>query len=137
MKKKAIISIASCQMKSEEHVIEVVTPGEFLVNDDSFEAFYKETEVSGMDGTDTKLFIKEDVVILEREGTTATKMEFKKDTNSVALYNTPYGMLELQIITKELDINIDENGGEIFINYDLIVGDQSSMDTELKVKIKA
>ncbi|SHK64565.1 Uncharacterized beta-barrel protein YwiB, DUF1934 family [Clostridium cavendishii DSM 21758] len=137
MEKKAIISISSCQMKSKDNIIEVITPGVFLVGDNNFEAFYEETEVSGMDGTNTKLFIKEDVVILEREGTTSTKMEFKKDNSSVALYNTPYGMLELQIITKELNIDINENGGEISINYDLIVGDQNQMDTDLKIKIQA
>lgn len=136
MRKKAIISISSTQANDKQDAIEVVTPGEFLVNSKSFEAIYDETEISGMEGTKTKLVIYPNSILLEREGTTATKMDFKKDNSSVSLYNTPYGILELKINTKELKIDVDENGGEVFINYNLGVGDEKPMDTELKIKIK-
>lgn len=136
MRKKAIISICSTQMNEKQDAIEVVTPGEFLVNNKSFEAIYDETEISGMEGTKTKLVICPNSILLEREGTTATKMDFKKNNSSISLYNTPYGILELKINTKELKIDVDENGGEVFINYNLSVGDDKPMDTELKIKIK-
>lgn len=137
MKKKAVISIVSNQLEYENDVIEVVTPGDFLRDEEGFTAIYDETEISGMEGTKTKLFIKDNSVSLEREGTTTTKMHFEKNKDSVSLYNTPYGMLELKIRTQDIKINVDDNGGEVVINYRMIVGGESTQNTNLKIKIQS
>lgn len=131
MSKKAIISICSTQDIGEKEKIEVVTVGEFSINGDEFIATYDETEISGMEGTKTTLKIKGDKVVLHREGTTSTKMEFQKDNTQVALYNTPYGMLELKTSTKELDLDVNEKGGNISIKYHLIAGGQEPIKTIL------
>ena len=136
MSKKAIISICSTQDIGEKEKIEVVTVGEFSINGDEFIATYDETEISGMEGTNTTLKIKGDKVVLHREGTTSTKMEFQKDNTQVALYNTPYGMLELKTSTKELDLDVNEKGGNISIKYHLIAGGQEPIKTNLDMKIK-
>lgn len=136
MSKKAIISICSTQDIGEKEKIEVVTVGEFSINGDEFIATYDETEISGMEGTKTTLKIKGDKVVLHREGTTSTKMEFQKDNTQVALYNTPYGMLELKTSTKELDLDLNEKGGNISIKYHLIAGGQEPIKTNLDMKIK-
>lgn len=136
MSKKAIISICSTQDIGEKEKIEVVTVGEFSINGDEFIATYDETEISGMEGTKTTLTIKGDKVVLHREGTTSTKMEFQKDNTQVALYNTPYGMLELKTSTKELDLDVNEKGGNISIKYHLIAGGQEPIKTNLDMKIK-
>ena len=136
MSKKAIISICSTQDIGEKEKIEVVTVGEFSINGDEFIATYDETEISGMEGTKTTLKIKGDKVVLHREGTTSTKMEFQKDNTQVALYNTPYGMLELKTSTKELDLDVNEKGGNVSIKYHLIAGGQEPIKTNLDMKIK-
>ncbi|MBI6021173.1 DUF1934 domain-containing protein [Clostridium perfringens] len=136
MSKKAIISICSTQDIGEKEKIEVVTVGEFSINGDEFIATYDETEISGMEGTKTTLKIKGDKVVLHREGTTSTNMEFQKDNTQVALYNTPYGMLELKTSTKELDLDVNEKGGNISIKYHLIAGGQEPIKTNLDMKIK-
>lgn len=136
MSKKAIISICSTQDIGEKEKIEVVTVGEFSINGDEFIATYDETEISGMEGTKTTLKIKGDKVVLHREGTTSTKMEFEKDNTQVALYNTPYGMLELKTSTKELDLDVNKKGGNISIKYHLIAGGQEPIKTNLDMKIK-
>lgn len=136
MSKKAIISICNTQDIGEKEKIEVVTVGEFSINGDEFIATYDETEISGMEGTKTTLKIKGDKVVLHREGTTSTKMEFQKDNTQVALYNTPYGMLELKTSTKELDLDVNEKGGNISIKYHLIAGGQEPIKTNLDMKIK-
>jgi len=136
MSKKAIISICSTQDIGEKEKIEVVTVGEFSINGDEFIATYDETEISGMEGTKTTLKIKGDKVVLHREGTTSTKMEFQKNNTQVALYNTPYGMLELKTSTKELDLDFNEKGGNISIKYHLIAGGQEPIKTNLDMKIK-
>ena len=136
MEKKAIISIVSNASMEDGDVIEVVSPGKYIKMDSGYKAVYEETEISGMEGTTTILTIKDKEVLLEREGTTSTKMEFQKDNTQVALYNTPYGMLELKTSTKELDLDVNEKGGNISIKYHLIAGGQEPIKTNLDMKIK-
>ena len=136
MDNKALISVISKQ-SSEDNSIEVVTPGRFYKKENYFYAVYKETEISGMEGTTTTFKIGEDKFTLLRLGTTSTTMNFEKEKTSISLYNTPYGMLELEIETKQLDIDITEAGGEITLDYLLYISGQEPQETILKIKIVA
>ena len=137
MEKSAVISIRSFSDLDKDEVIEVVTPGKFHLGESEFKAVYEESEISGMDGTTTTLVIKDDVLVLEREGSTSTRMEFKKGEDVISLYNTPYGMMNINISTKELDIDMDEDGGVKYTKYVLGLEGQPGITTELKVKIRA
>ena len=137
MEKSAIISVRSFSDLDKDEVIEVVTPGKFHLGESEFKAVYEESEISGMDGTTTTLVIKDDGLVLEREGSTTTRMEFKKGEEVVSLYNTPYGMMNINISTKELDIDMDDDGGVIYTKYILGLEGQPGITTELKVKIRA
>lgn len=137
MEKSAIISVRSFSDLNKDEVIEVVTPGKFHLGESEFKAVYEESEISGMDGTTTTLVIKDEALILEREGSTTTRMEFKKGEEVVSLYNTPYGMMNINISTKELDIDMDDDGGVVYTKYILGLEGQSGITIELKVKIRA
>ncbi|MGG7142190.1 DUF1934 domain-containing protein [Clostridium nigeriense] len=136
MKKKAVISLRSFNDLDENDVIEVVTPGEFLVTEDGFKAVYEETELSGMNGTTTTLTMLNDKLVLEREGKISAKMDFKKGETSVSLYNTPYGVLDLQIHTEDLKVDINENGGDITAKYSMELAGQPPITTKLAVSVK-
>lgn len=137
MKQKAIISVSSKQSIDEEEIIEVVTPGNFYKKENYYYAVYEETELSGMSGTTTTLKIGKDNFSLIRMGSTSAKMDFDKKTKNVSMYNTPYGTLELKIETKDLDINIDNNGGSVLVNYNMSLSGQTPYSTMLKIDIKA
>ncbi|MGG7176943.1 DUF1934 domain-containing protein [Clostridium paraputrificum] len=136
MEKKAIISVKSNASMEDGDIIEVVSPGKYIKLDDEYKAIYEETEISGMEGTLTTLTIRDNEVILEREGTTSTKMLFNEKEPSVALYNTPYGMLEISISTNKLNVNIDDEGGELNIEYDMAVSGQKPLKTSLYLKVR-
>lgn len=134
--KNATISIVSNASMEEEEKIEVVSPGKFLKKEDCYTVIYEETEISGMAGTTTTVNIYENKVVLVREGSTSTKMEFDKENPAISLYNTPYGMLELTICTNLLNIDINENGGLVKIEYDMAISGQMPVNTSLTMKIK-
>jgi uncharacterized beta-barrel protein YwiB (DUF1934 family) len=136
MGKKAIISLSSKVKLDEEDIIEVVTPGEFYRKENFYYAIYKETEISGMEGTTTILKIGKGRLYLIRNGSTTAKMEFCKNEKGISMYDTPYGTIELMIDTINLNINIDDNGGDIFINYNMSISGQSEQNTQLKINIK-
>lgn len=139
MEKKAIISIKSFSEMDEsaKDGIEVVTPGKIIINGDEIKAIYEESKISGMEGTTTYITVSGNSFIMERVGTTSTKMEFVQGEGNYALYNTPYGMLDLHIDTKVLNLNVNENGGEIYCKYILSAQGQDGIVTELNIKIKA
>ena len=136
MDKKAIISVVSNASIENEDVIEVVSPGKYIKINDGYRATYEETEISGMAGTTTTLTIRDKEVVLEREGTTTTKMCFNREEPSVSMYQSPYGILELSINTKSLEVEMDEDGGELKIDYSLAIAGQVPIDTKLSLKIK-
>jgi len=136
MEKRAIISVKSLSNLDPNDAIEVVTPGKFIIEDNGFKAIYEESEISGMEGTTTTLNIQDNILVLDRVGSTTTNMEFKEGTMAVSLYNTPYGVLSLNIDTEKLNININENGGEIYSKYTLGLEGQEGITTELNIKIK-
>ncbi|PJI09130.1 MULTISPECIES: DUF1934 domain-containing protein [Clostridium] len=135
MGKRAIISISSEEI-GEDKPISVVTPGNFYERNNCYYAVYKETEISGMEGTTTTLKIKSDKLSIIRMGTTSTKMEFEKDKKHYSMYNTPYGTMELEINTKEMKIDVGEEGGTVKIKYDLKLINQLSQRTKVNIDIR-
>ena len=136
MEKRAIISVKSSSNLYPNDAIEVVTPGRFIIEENGFKAIYEESEISGMEGTTTTLNIQDNIMVLERVGSTNTNMEFKEGAMAVSLYNTPYGVLNLNVDTEKLNINVNENGGEIYSKYILGLEGQEGITTELNIKIK-
>ena len=89
-----------------------------------------------MSGTTTTLTILNDKLVLEREGNVSAKMDFKKGETSVSLYNTPYGVLDLQIHTEDLDVDVNENGGKITAEYSMELAGQPPIINKLSVNVK-
>ncbi|AVQ37642.1 TPA: DUF1934 domain-containing protein [Clostridium botulinum] len=137
MKKKALIHVLSSvpETKEKNDSIEVVTPGNFYKKDRNYYAVYEETAISGMEGTTTTLKISEKNFSLIRMGSTSTKMDFALNKKNMSMYSTPYGTLEININTKKLDINIDDNGGSIYIDYIMSVAGQKPQNTILNINI--
>jgi uncharacterized beta-barrel protein YwiB (DUF1934 family) len=135
MNKKAVISVTSVQGGDKEP-ISVLTPGDFYIKDGTYYARYKETEISGMNGTITTLRIKKDELVLIRKGTTNAKMEFSKDLKNVSMYDTPYGTLQIKTDTKYIKIDVDENGGDVVVKYNMDISGQKVPMTTLEISIK-
>lgn len=136
MVKNAVITVQS-RVSVEDDLIEVVTPGKFYITKNGYKVEYDETKLSGMEGTKTTMIIKEKYFKLNRVGTTETNMEFEKNTQSVSLYKTPFGAMSVIVDTKDIEINMDDNGGTIHIVYTLNVEGQQLIETDLNVFIKA
>lgn len=136
MNKKAIIAVDSAVLNEEEDLISVVTPGDFYEIEDGFKAEYDETKLSGMEGTRTTIIIRKNSFDLIREGTTETKMEFENNKRTVSLYKTPFGVMDVNINTKKLNIDINEDGGTINTMYILEIGGQPALKTNLTIDIK-
>src|SRR5699024_6192835 len=80
-KKKVIITIKGSTLQEDqtaEDIIELITQGEMYKKSKSDYIIYKESEVSGLEGTTTTLKIDGNKVSVIRLGTTNSHMTFEK-----------------------------------------------------------
>ncbi len=135
MDKDAIIRVSSIQNNDEDECIEIVSPGSFFKEDDEYVATYEETELSVLGDTLTTFRIGENYFNLIREGDVNTNMEFKNGSSSSILYNTPHGGLSIKIKTNDVNIDINEAGGKVKVDYDVIIAKDQIINTKLVATI--
>lgn len=135
MDKDAIIRVSSIQNDDEDECIEIVSPGSFFKEGDEYVATYEETELSGLGDTLTTFRIGENYFNLIREGDVNTNMEFKNGSSSSILYNTPHGGLSIKIKTNDVNIDMNEAGGKVKVDYDVIIAKDQIINTKLVATI--
>lgn len=124
MKKERMIKVIGTQsnLDEEENKIELTTEGTFYKKNDNSYIVYDESELSGMEGATTTLKIEDNnKVHMKRFGTSSADFKFEKNRNYETTYMTIHGVLTINVFTKTLGIQIDEETGKgsIKISYDL------------------
>ena len=98
---------------------------------------YKETELSGMEGTSTTLRITEDTLSILRFGTYNSKLEFKQGEERLTHYQTPYGTIDIHIRTELLSIDLQQDEGcSIHLKYSLESDGQEALDNEIHISFR-
>lgn len=120
MTDNVIISIKGKQLYAESgpDEIELVTSG--TLKRDSrggYTISYRESELTGLEGTTTRLHIDGGRVTLLREGSTNSQMVFEEGRRHLSMYETPYGALSIGVNTKRMRSTVDEAGGDLEIDY--------------------
>ncbi|MBE7040607.1 MAG: DUF1934 domain-containing protein [Ruminococcaceae bacterium] len=118
METNALITLTGRQsIDGESDQYELTTLGKYVKKDDKYYISYEGSELTGYEGTTTTLKIKDGCVSMMRFGNSATQMVFEKEKKYVGHYDTPYGTLSVGVTTNSMELNIDENGGEIDLDY--------------------
>lgn len=136
MKNDAIIKVLSEKLNAKEENLEITYKGSLEKKDDCFEIKYGETELTGMEGTETVINIYENYITLIRTGNTINTMHFEKNKDNQSVYSTLYGDFDIHIKCYDIYKNLDENGGKISIDYLLIIQNSNSEETRLTVDVK-
>ena len=103
--------------EEEEDQLQFTTDGFYLLEGDTACISYFETEVTGMEGTRTSLFVMPDQVVVDREGTVTSRMVFKEGLKSAFQYATPFGNANMGIDTRRIAQSMGETGGRVEIDY--------------------
>lgn len=107
----------------EEDQIELITEGKMYVKGDVIYLTYDESQLSGMDGCKTRLKLDGDSVSMTRKGSAVgvdTELRFEKGKRFSGYYDTPYGPMEMEVLTNELLSTVSAEGsGEITIDYNI------------------
>ena len=120
--KEVMVKITTNQVneQGEEDVMEFVTEAKLYKRGEAVYLIYEETELSGIPGCRTRLKCKPDEVQMKRYGEGAgigNEIRFERGRRYSGLYDTPFGAIELEVLTNRLENNLTEGGGNLDIDY--------------------
>ncbi|QAT41881.1 DUF1934 domain-containing protein [Aminipila luticellarii] len=122
-----------------EDQIEFVTEGKIYKKDQTTYLIYEESEVSGMPGCKTSLKLKGDTIKMKRFGDSVgldTVIEFQKGRRYEGFYDTPFGAIEMEVLTNDLVNNLTPEGkGSIDIDYHVSLKGLSEGRSKLNIQI--
>ena len=99
--------------QDETETMELITEGRFVQKGDSLYLIYEESELSGIEGCTTSLKVTGGCVRMKRYGEEQgirTAIEFEKGKKFSGYYDTPFGPIELEVLTNEITNELDPAG---------------------------
>lgn len=124
---------------TNEDEIEFITEGKIFEKNQATYLVYEESEVSGMPGCKTSLKLKGDTIRMKRIGDNVgldTVIEFQKGCRYEGFYDTPFGAIEMEVLTNDLINNLTPEGkGSIDIDYDISLKGLSEGRSQLNIQI--
>ena len=123
--KDIMVKIKSKQMSEEngEDMMEFITEARLYERNGAIYLLYDETELSGIPGCKTRLRLRDDEVQMKRFGESAgvgNEIRFEKGKRYTGIYDTPFGPIELEVLTNDLNGQVTEDGkGHIDIDYSI------------------
>ena len=139
IEKNVIISVRGEQYFEDidPDTVELTTEGRMTIADDGEICLeYRETELTGMDGTTTRFTIRNDTVTLLRTGSINNEMRFHVGYPHMSLYETPMGVLTVKIVTEKLAHRLSERGGVLDIKYTIAVEQQITGRHQFKIRVR-
>ena len=121
--KDIMVRIKGHQASDEtgEDSIEFVTEAKLYKRSGAMYLIYEESELSGIPGCKTRLKLKGDEVQMKRFGHGAgsgSEIKFEKGKRYTGYYETPFGPIEMEVLTNKLENTLSEQGdGHIDIDY--------------------
>lgn len=138
LKKDVMITVDSRQEHPDQdaEVLNFMTEGTFYKKEGSYYISYSESPVTGLDGTTTTMKIASDSVTLIRFGSVSSLMVFEKGRRHTSGFNTEYGVIEVGVTARKLDVDINDLGGHFNVEYILEVNNQITSFTTLNVRFQ-
>ena len=116
--------------------MELMTEGTMEVRPEGLAFSYRETPLTGMEGTVTTLEVSGERVILSRAGTVSSQMVFEEGRQHTSLYETPFGELSIDIQTSYLRHSLTERGGRMEIRYSISVEHASTGKNRFRLRVR-
>ncbi|MEZ0536988.1 DUF1934 domain-containing protein [Caldicellulosiruptoraceae bacterium PP1] len=139
MKQDALIKVTGTQeypLMDYQNKIEFFTEGKYYKKGKTYYITYKESELTGLNGTTTTFKIQNDFVTLIRFGDISSTLVFEPGKRHVSMYSTDEGVITVGVYTKKMQVDLNDNGGIVFVEYsiDFDASQMSNNDFYLEIK---
>ena len=122
-----------------EDQMEFITEGKLYEKGDSTYLIYDESECSGFPGCKTTLKLTGDCIRMKRIGSEVgfgMEFIFEKGKRFNSKYHTPYGNLDMEVLTNDVVNNLTEEGfGDINIDYHVSLNGMAEGRNRLKIEV--
>ena len=137
MKKNAMLNVKGMRRSEDEddESVDFTTEALFYKDDGFYAVEYEESELTGMEGTHTKIEFRPSGVSIIRTGTNAAHLIFEAGKRHATMYETEVGMLEVAVYSEAVASDFGENGGEAVFDYSLEVNGQETSYNEFEMKV--
>lgn len=135
-----MINVKTIQYNSameELDTIELRTEGAFYKRNGAYYVVYEESELSGLDGTTTKIKIKDGIVEIKRIGTHASTIVFEKGKRFQSSILTPVGNMYMEVMTSVVETDIEEEPVSINIDCEYLISIKGIFDGKNVIKVDA
>ena len=138
MEKDVVISIKGMQNYEGEEpdTIELVTEGRLTRDEGGYTLSYQESELTGLEGTLTTIQVEGEQVTLMRVGEVNAQMVFQEGRRHLSMYNTPYGAMAIGVNTRRLLADLNDQGGNIEIDYAIEIDHAIAGRNIFRIKVK-
>ena len=137
MTKEILLSISGLHMLEEEDGnVEVVTAGDYYNRNGKHYILYDEV-VEGLSGhISNRIKISGDSVEVTKKGLTNTQLIFEKGKKHTTRYQTPYGILNLGVLTRDVQVREEDALIGVKVEYILEVNAQHLAECTIEMQVK-
>ena len=137
MTKEILLSISGLHMLEEEDGnVEVVTAGDYYNRNGKHYILYDEV-VEGLSGhISNRIKISGDSVEVTKKGLTNTQLIFEKGKKHMTRYQTPYGILNLGVLTRDVQVREEDALIGVKVDYILEVNEQHLAECTIEMQVK-
>lgn len=139
MENNALITlIGRNTVDGEVDTFELTTAGKYTKQNGKYLVSYEGSEITGYDNTTTTLKIQDNFVSMIRFGKTmgSSQMIFEENKQYTGVYRTPHGNMSVDVYTNEMEVNVDDEGGEVMLDYFVQLNSCQPVRNNLRVKIR-
>lgn len=134
MTKDVIITVVGNQNQDNE--VTLMTQGAYYNKDNKHYVFYEEQAEADGETVKNRICFDGTVFEMSKKGAINSHMTFDADNITLTTYQTPYGPIQLEIITNHYELRDKKNVMEMDIYYALSFGDKDSTDCHVYVKVE-
>ena len=132
-----LLTIESCAHRGDdaEEPVSLITSGRLCLDGERAVLQYDETLDESLPPQHVTVTLEDGTVQVERDGDYATQLVFHKGRRYQGQYETPFGRMELAVFCTKLRYELDEDGGEIHVSYQMDLNGQFAAMHDMEITL--
>ena len=133
---KAIVEVTGLQtIDGEKSDSQIFCEGTYEYTKEKAIIKYTHMDAQAEDEYTTTIEISASGMKMVKEGQFSSTMQFAPSMKFTGNYSTPFGSINISVLTDYIDVYLDEDGGLIRLAYVLEMGNMVNSHNELCVKV--
>lgn len=137
MTKDVLITVSGVQMDIDDTPIELVTTGTYYLKNGKHYVLYDEQAEEQVPVTKNTVKFYGGHFEMMKKGGVNSLLLFDDGKKSSSVYNTPFGPLQMDVVTKEMDIFESEDELRVNIKYTLDINHNFVSECEVHFTVQA